>query len=721
MVGQRRGQGGLASGPAAELLAAARGQFWRAPELAGALAGGAAANADDRRLAVLAEGMGAAAHGPHHGGVRAVLDAIELVEAEDDPELGALLRVRLAGAARAVGAPKAVLAVVRPMLLAGRSPGTLGLALGVASAALAPYRWRDELYTVLVNAERLCVLDDRLDTDSAVLVRAEVLAAAARSLRVGGDPVAAAGFARDGLRLLDGIAAAVAAGSGLPALLRLELLLALAAEPAAAAERAELVRIGTASVFEPIRVRAAAPVAWLAHALATGVVPEEPAREPATLLAEAVHIAQRHEEFDVLAAAARELAVLQEQAGTRGAAKTVRTADHASALQRRRMETIRAQLARAFPGTSTREEDRLHLADAEYEPGTEEFPLPGTVAPDHAELGHADLDTAIEELLVFAVEAGGIAPSSAQGPESGPDIAAFAPPEPDGQQTGEAQENESVSAAATEDARPGLAHLPGFVVTEGSGGRRRAPAPRHGAVVAEEAMPTERAAPEQAASAQTKPEQTKPEQAVPEETEPKETEPVPPEQRTPGQRTPEQAPPLAPDLPETAGSQQLADTPGDYSGPIPDPRSAAEATPAGTDHDDSLGFADLLANAMDAYHADQPEQGAEDDTGEGRNGTDQARDDNADPEIRFDSDLASSFDPGTDTSLDPGTGLGLSATLASLDEHRPARHRKPEANGLGIRRSGNGSGGSKHGKPANEPWYADYFQADWPNSAGSSE
>ncbi|WP_231644769.1 hypothetical protein, partial [Sciscionella sediminilitoris] len=215
---------------------------------------------------------------------------------------------------------------------------------------------------------------------------------------------------------------------------------------------------------------------------------------------------------------------------------------------------------------------------------------------------------------------------------------------------------------------------------------------------AEEATPEERTTPEKAPLEQSAPEQSAPEHTVPEQTEPN-----------------------PPDLPETAGAQRLSDTPGEHSGPIPDPRSEAEATPAGPDFDDSLGFADLLANAMDAYHADQPEQGAEENTGEGRNGTDQARDDDADPETRFDSEPSSGFDPGTDTSFDPGTGLGLSATLASLDEHRPARHRKPEANGLGTRRAGNGSGGSKHGKPANEPWYADYFQADWPNSAGSSE
>lgn len=793
VVTQRRWGNGLAAGEAAELLAAASVQFWRAPELTAVLAGKVASTTEVGSAVVLAEGLRAAAEGVQHGGLDAALEGVRLADAANERELEAVLRIELAGVARTVGLPKIGLAILRPALVAGHSSGVLGVALSAAVATLAPWRWRDELATVLTNAERLCVLDDRLGAESSTLARADVLATAAAAARAGGDTAAAAGFARQGLRALEDATAAVASGTGRMARLRLELLLALPATGGDGAERAQLVRAATRGVFEPVRAPAAASTAWLAHAVATRIAPEEGVRAPGALLAEAMHIAERHQAYDVLAAAARELAVLQEQAGAAGAGRSVRTADFAAAQQRRRTATIRERLVRAYPGERPRSTDD----DA---PFAEE--LDGA-ATEWADI--ADADRVIDELVTFAVEVGGFAspsvtatpdgvapeasetraPSSQPAPGtsqeplegakngSGFDVAdvlgmttAMTPDQRDSRSEEQgagsdgdtaSREREPGPAACssadldtatadpgeeTEETPIGLAHVAGLVVAEGTGGRRRAPE-----IAAQPGQDTPAEPGPGIAAAGAAPEQE------------------------PGSQAAEPAR-AATDLPATE-AEFMATT----SEPDPGDGEAVQAQPDDTEpesgdaeeasSDTALGFVDLLAQAMDAYHhradrADQHQQegpGRQEPWGDGSSGEPSApaglgaawsstgeRADGSngtDPASKNELPATKNELPATNDVREPARSEtrnaagevaqdSTHATVTELgafagsddrfDGRRIPRHRKPDtvSNGSGLSSSGSRNG-SKHGMAGRQSWYAEQLAADRWNPADSAD
>lgn len=777
VVTQRQSGNGLEAGEAAELLAAASVQFWRAPELTGLLAGKVAVTTEVDSAVVLAEGLRAAADGVHHGGLDAALEAMRLAGEAEERELEAVLRVQLADLARTAGLPKIGLAILRPALVAGRCSGVLGVALSAAATILAPWRWRAELSTVLANAERLCVLDDRLDAESSTLARADVLAAAAAAVRARGDTAAAAGFARQGLRALEDVPTIVASGTGRVARLRLELLLALPAAGGGGAERARLVRAATHGVFEPVRAPAAASTAWLAHAVATRIAPEECVRAPAALLAEAMHIAERHQAYDALAAAARELAVLQEQAGAAGAGRSVRTADFAAAQQRRRTATIREQLMQAYPGErprSTREDDA---------PFAEELEGAGAEWADVA-----DPDKVIDELATFAAEVGGYAPPSVTAPSghtfptvsadpgsspdpssgtaqephertrngSGFDVAAVLGPTtaegPDEQArepgTPEGGEGTGVLPAPRErdpagattassyddsDPRPagpvdeppsGLAHVAGLVVAEGSGGRRRAP--------------------ESAASSDRQPE---------------------PQSWTGAASTASTASAASAEPepePALAASAEFGFEPAHAEGQLANVDAASESVeneqaPEESSADPSLGFVDLLAQAMDAYHdrtdravqRGSPERGAPDESAVPIGAPDGERSPSAadfaslstaqrpvampGPTVSHPvADWSEGHAPGTSApgglhgNGDPdGATVTELGVFASLEEHRlegerAPRHRKPDSPSNGAATAG-ARNGSKHSKPGQQPWYADRFVTDGWNSADSAD
>ncbi|MCP2259742.1 diguanylate cyclase (GGDEF) domain-containing protein [Streptoalloteichus tenebrarius] len=338
---------------AGELFEPAWRLRWRAPELALVLGERAARTAAVRRdestrlrsellvvfvLNRLGRGVAAAE--------RAVA-ALRPAEVGDDPELAWSLRVELAQAARAAGAPLTGFAVLRPVLEASGVPDAVRASALVQFAACLAHLGRgQELAESLAEADRLYESDTRLDGDVRLLSRGMVRAVTAAHHRRWGDLTAAVAAAREGLSLLGDLRDPANDGGHVSARLTLELVCASldADRPEEAVEAARPV------LERPVRAPGAESSGWLRVALATrSFLPAGELDAARDLLHDAADLAARHQLDQLRAEALVALSSVHEQGEELAEALScLRDAYTAERRRQRAVHGVRVRLAEEF-------------------------------------------------------------------------------------------------------------------------------------------------------------------------------------------------------------------------------------------------------------------------------------------------------------------------------------------------------------------------------------
>lgn len=428
-------------------------------------------------------------------GIRALRSAEMLRESEP----AHALRVELAGCARALDLPLCGVRLLRPVLTsAAATPTTRAAVLTEAARCLGRPLWHEELDRALSEADRLYMADE-LNAPATGTSRAMLRAVAAAQQRRRGHPSAALEAAGEGMALLTDVTGQDADGGQARARLVLELVLALLdlGSPVDAVESAaELARA-------PVRATTAASVNWLRFALAsrahlsTGRV--ERGKE---LLRLAGDSAERHQLQVVLAESRSALADVLEQAGeTTEAMLSLRSAHAAGMTQRR----LRAQAERLIVEEFAADE---HESESMFAELTEYLAhsRAGTrmVGRDISGLSSADRsdDWSSADSVAWKAQVADSAPAPVNGLRGSTELDATEaqPTSTPGRANGAVEELPAeqvlrrarrAAEEATEEApgaRPryrgdsaglGLSNIPGLVVTQGSGGRRRAPEPPH--------------------------------------------------------------------------------------------------------------------------------------------------------------------------------------------------------------------------------------------------
>lgn len=438
------------------LLASAWSARWRAPEMSVALARHAEsqAGAPESRVAARAVAVGAGFR--LGGGTVDLPDAVSAMRAVEAAgatrygdvtaaELTCALRIDLAGRASAVGLPRAAFTALEPVLLtapAGSSaelpaPHAMRAAALVRSVrCLSAYGPRNELDEALSMADRLYASETALDTATVTALRALVHAVTAAWCRRRSDPSAAVSAAADGLRLLDGGADRAADGVYARTRLILELVSALLdrGDVAAASRFADPV------LGSPPRAPDAAAAGWLRFVVAVRLHWRcGELRQAQRMLREASATARHYRLDGLLTESQSSLAELCDLTGDAAeAAECARSARDAANTRAERRRSARSVLAAEFP--------------------------PAVNEPDEmfARLGDA--------LAGFTPAAGEAEPAEAPAePAELPAEPAEPPAEP-------------AAAGGSRRHGPGarqlaVSQVPGVVVAEGTGGRRRAPDP----------------------------------------------------------------------------------------------------------------------------------------------------------------------------------------------------------------------------------------------------
>lgn len=358
----REARAGMApnGGEAASLVESAMLLRWRAPELALLLADRAVTAAQDDTMAVLrADHIAVFALnrlGRHGEAAQRVFAAIR--DTDTPQGLRHELQVELARSAAALGEPATALGAVRAVLAAGDdvAPVLRGGALVAVAEAAAALGRHDLVAAALEEADELYREDPGLDHDTALLLRAAVRATAAAYHRGREDAAQAEAAAREGRKLLAGLADPDHDSGEVSARLMLELTLSLLARGAGGAAMQEVRPL----LRRPVRAAAAGVVGRLRLALATQVHLAEGRHEPAlTLLADAVEGAQRYGVDAVLAECLEGLSHVHEARDEfADALHCMRAARAAEGRHLRDLEVARATL-RENCGSVRREEARL--------------------------------------------------------------------------------------------------------------------------------------------------------------------------------------------------------------------------------------------------------------------------------------------------------------------------------------------------------------------------
>ncbi|HEX3648421.1 MAG TPA: hypothetical protein VHV49_08330 [Pseudonocardiaceae bacterium] len=287
-----------ADGSAGDLLGPAWSLRWRAPELALLFAERAGAVAQltgegpDRLRAEATVVVASCRLGQRLDVVDRGIAALRLTEQHSDPGTAAILRVELAGCARAAGVPLVGAAVLRPVLTAdGVRPSVRADALVELVSCLAQLVDPGVLDDGLAEADRLYAEAGEVDADTRVVRRALLRSVASGELRRRGDIRAAVDAAQEGADLLGGLNRTSADNGAASARVALRLvhgLLDLGRVDEAGA-------IATAELAKPVRAPAATAVGWLALAIA--IRQHLAAGAPVSALAllrEAAELAERH-------------------------------------------------------------------------------------------------------------------------------------------------------------------------------------------------------------------------------------------------------------------------------------------------------------------------------------------------------------------------------------------------------------------------------------------
>ncbi|MBO0839922.1 MAG: hypothetical protein J2O49_03780, partial [Sciscionella sp.] len=192
----------VADGP----LAAGWRWLWQAPEVAAVLGKHVEAAAADDAQVLSATALSIIAAGQLGRGLAVVDDALaalDAAEAGEHLEIGWLLRLELAGAAKALRLPRIGMRALADVLTSATRPSIVGAALVRGHSLLAGRcGHRSELAEVLAIAEKCYRGDDRVDDDVAALLRAAVRVEMARWHRRVGELGAAISAAGEGLGLL---------------------------------------------------------------------------------------------------------------------------------------------------------------------------------------------------------------------------------------------------------------------------------------------------------------------------------------------------------------------------------------------------------------------------------------------------------------------------------------------------------------------------------------
>ncbi|MGH3624712.1 MAG: hypothetical protein ACRDQ5_23475 [Sciscionella sp.] len=430
-------------------------------------------------------------------GIRALRSA----EALRESECAHAVRIELAGCARALDLPQCGVRLLRPVLAsASVAPATRAAVLTEAARCLGRSVWHEELDRALSAADRLYLDDNELDTNATGTSRAMLRAVAAVQHRRRNNAGAALGAAHEGMALLAELTDRDADGGQARSRLVLELVLAQLdrGSPEEAVEAAaEFVRM-------PVRATNASSVNWLRLALvgrvhlSAGRV--ERSRE---LLRLAADSAERHQLPSVLAESRAALAAVHEQAGeTTEALRSLRSAQAARTAQQRLQSLAERLIGEEFPADEHESESLFteltaYLArsgSATSGAKRDPFGLPRA--------GRRQLDVLSGEPVARYEPLQGSAPFSVRNgrrmsaePDATDARPAFNSDWANGGDEDPVTERVSRRArrAATEepndagtgirsryreDGVAGLPNVAGLVVTEGSGGRRRAPEPR---------------------------------------------------------------------------------------------------------------------------------------------------------------------------------------------------------------------------------------------------
>lgn len=345
---------------AASLVESAMLLRWRAPELALLLADRAMTAGQDDKMAVLQAGhlsvFALNRLGRHGEAANRLFPAIR--DVDTPPGLRHQLNVELAHCAAALGEPATALGAVCAVLAAGDdvAPVLRGRALVAVAEASAGLDCDDLVTSALAEADELYREDPSLDHDTALLLRAAARAADAVRHRRQEAATEAEAKAREGLKLLTGLADPEHDSGEVSARLMLEIVLALLDRDAGDAALQEVRPL----LRRPVRAAAAGAVGRLRLALATRVHLAQGRHESAlTLLADAVEGSQRYGVDAVLAECLEGLSHVHEARGEfADALHCMRAARAAEGRHRRHVEAVRSVLLENC-GTARREEARL--------------------------------------------------------------------------------------------------------------------------------------------------------------------------------------------------------------------------------------------------------------------------------------------------------------------------------------------------------------------------
>lgn len=582
------------------LLSSAWLARWRAPELAATLARHVGATAGDTPTRVGADAV-AASVAFRLGGSRAALPgalaAMHTVEASGVADfrgvpardVAAALRVDIAGCAATVGRPDAAFAVLRPVFApdAASTPrATRAAGLVRLARALSREAGRPELGQALRAADGLYEAETELHAGTVTALRGLLRAVMAARRRRAGDASRAVEVAADGLRSLPGDDALSSEGAHARARLTQELVCALLDR----GERDAAQRFAAPVLATTVRAQDAGSSGWLRLLLAERVHRlrgEYPRAQG--MLREAAAIAARYRRHGLLAAAQQSLAELEEAQGDTEQALLLGRDAHASARAAAgQREHARAALDAEFPERESHEElfavlrswlgalDTRSTSEAAERPIPEPEPEPAESAGGRRRRHRADATGS------FAVNAvpGIVVAEGTGGRRRAPEPEVEAEPEPE-------------SGAAT----PASSHAEDG--TEDSGGR-------HGAkdigarIASSRQRASGRALVRQARHA-----------ADHDGDADEDTAPEPTAVDVPSARTEPQPDPV-PGAPD-----ELADTyPAQQADPVLPAATAASPDAAPVAHDPDLGLADLLTEALAAFRDGDTEDGGVRTTGE---------------------------------------------------------------------------------------------------------
>jgi hypothetical protein len=283
------------------------------------------------------------------------IDAISLAERHSDVTISGILRIELAGCARAAGVPLVGAAVLRPVLTAtGIRPAMRADALVQLTGCLTRTVDTAVLDGALAEADRLYDEDRQLDPDSRLVLRALLRSVASGEQRRRGDAMAAVDAAREGADLLGTLHRPTADNGQAGARVALRLVHGLL-------DLGRIDEAGTVAATQlrrPVRAPAADAIGWLSVAMAVRIHLATGTPAPAmALLREAAELGKRHRLSSLRAEALTILSDAHERVGQLAEAlDCLRTAQGVRLRRARVVYSARTRLVSAFGETTSPEE-----------------------------------------------------------------------------------------------------------------------------------------------------------------------------------------------------------------------------------------------------------------------------------------------------------------------------------------------------------------------------